>query len=641
MLLRLTGTESESFNERDTAMSGATKGAYPRTPARGIISAFLAVALSAAALATVTPVASAAEGESPLTLGGTISTTRTVAVSYTDPTFSSVSTYGPESVTYTGVRTVSTETDPDGTQRALLTADSVSIEQQNVVTSSDSRCEASRVEYDYSYSGSLSGLTGVDFPWPIAWVAVTPSGDVSYHPYLVPFTADGVATGCGFSIGVKQGFDAGSYQPGNAPEPRGTIADTDPSPDRIAASASYGLDSLPFDPAVALRGMTAYSYTVDLDLRVGEPADSCGPDEVDSDGDGIADACEPLEAVNDDGLVDDSFVTVYEDGRGMLFDVLANDIGDDIRVVDANPLGHDEGTVQVSPSGVTWAYTNPPPGNYQFTYTIRDRYRRESSATVTVRVDCAANNKVNDTMQWTAGIDAGLDLYVLDADVTYCKDDGNITAFELTPSTTDSSILGFLGFDLKAGDVSYSPPRDTYPAMTVSGTVRFDMCYDPASLLLKLGGKTIDRIVTREVDRQLERNLRKSGEWTAESFRLGLSNARDGLLKEVAREIRRVPGLRGESEKVVLALVDDVLRTAINTAISQVLDAAGPAGIYGMSPDEAAVWATRELLSQIPQACARVWEPEVELEGRPNVGPLAPSPPRGYVNPLLVVRLTY
>lgn len=142
----------------------------------------------------------------------------------------------------------------------------------------------------------------------------------------------------------------------------------------------------------------------------------------------------------------------------------------------------------------------------------------------------------------------------------------------------------------------------------------------------------------------LGRNLRVSGEWTQVSLQKAVNDARDELLAAVAREIRRYSIVRGEVADFVIDVAVRAMGFAINDAISEVLAATGPAGVYGMTPDEAAVWATRKLMAHLaPQICGQlqVWGPEVELVGRPGQEPLTPSQPDSlYTNPCLVVRLT-
>lgn len=246
-------------------------------------------------------------------------------------------------------------------------------------------------------------------------------------------------------------------------------------------------------------------------------------------------------------------------------------------------------------------------------------------------------------MRWTAEA-LGADVYHLDADITYCPDDGQITDFELTPSVAGGAdfVLGLIGFEPRVNDVSYSPPRSTYPAQTVTGTARFDLCFSPSALIGRFAGKQLDGQVTRAIEWVLNRNLRRSGEWTAASLRFGLQAARDDVLRAAVREIRRLPGLRGTAEDAIAELVEGTLREVLNKVIAEVLDAAGPAEVLGMTPDEAAVWAARELLGRIPSVCApmRVWEPEVTIVGRPLQEPLQPSTLPGYTNPFISVSAT-
>ena len=221
-----------------------------------------------------------------------------------------------------------------------------------------------------------------------------------------------------------------------------------------------------------------------------------------------------------------------------------------------------------------------------------------------------------------------VELFFLDADATHCPD-GSIADFTLTPRVNGGAtgtVLGLLGFEPRSGRGH---------VFAAKGQLSEDDrdCDDGVSSVLqpdcavqvhgRTGGK---EGMGRAVHRILERNLRKSGEWTMASLHTALEAGRDKGLAGIRRTMRIL--LPNDTADDIYSMVRPNLEVIFNQAISKMEAYVGPLGWFGSDPAEIVQHSWSYLVdevSKLTMICndhTIVWVPEVEVVGRPGIDPL-------------------
>jgi len=218
-------------------------------------------------------------------------------------------------------------------------------------------------------------------------------------------------------------------------------------------SPAVGLLTIAGDGAVSYVPPLDWSGTVDVSYEVADPSDERSTATLEI----------VVEAVNDPPVAADDTASVAEDGS-VVVDVLANDTdvdGDELAVstvgaASNGSAGAVEGVVEYTPAP-DWC------GVDTFTYTVADPAGEESSATVTVEVECVNDPPV-----------AADDAYVTDEDVPLSVVAPGVLANDVD---VDGDTLSVVGHDSPAvgeltiasnGAVSYTPPADWFGTVVVS-----------------------------------------------------------------------------------------------------------------------------------------------------------------------------